>query len=443
MPRVFSFGLAVATFLGASRLSAWAAPPPKLSKGPYLTDLSDTHVEVRFELSAAAPARVTFELPGDASPARTLDEPSTAMHVVRASGLKAATTYGYTVRVGGALAGGGHFTTAPEPTLPPASAAPTTFLVFGDDRSDPTAHAAVVRAMAATPADFLVNTGDVVADGGRDADWQSFFDVEATLLKDHALFLCVGNHELVDDEAGANFARYFGLRDEHGAVTPYGTTRWSSVRFFFLNGMHDWRRGEEREWLERELAHADDEPGLVWRVAVVHHGPWSSGPHAGNAKLLSAGVPEMLAAHHVDLVLSGHDHLYERGHVGTVKYLVSGGGGAPLYPVQNRLASSAKAESVYHFVEVTVSPDAVRTVARGVDGTVIDDCGFHKATGWECDPPAALPAPRAPSPQPGSSRCGCRVPGCAPGGEKVTSMLLLAVGALGALRLRASLRRRG
>ena len=195
---------------------AWGASTPQPTKGPYLTDLADTRVEIRFELGSAAPASVTLQAQGDPGPARTIDDPSNAMHVVRASSLKAATTYAYTVRVGGAAAGGGQFTTAPSPT----SGAPTTFLVYGDSRSDPTTHAAMTREMAATPADFLVNTGDVVAEGGRAADWQRSSRSRGRCCSDRALFLCIGNHELYDDEAGANFARYFGFRapQEAGGV---------------------------------------------------------------------------------------------------------------------------------------------------------------------------------------------------------------------------------
>jgi hypothetical protein len=425
---------------------AWAASPPQPVKGPYLTDLSDTRAEIRFELGSPAAASVTLQPQGDAGSARTIDVPPGTMQVVRATELKAATTYAYTVRVGGVAGvavGGGQFTTAPEP----ASGAPATFLVYGDSRSDPTTHAALVRAMATVPADFLVNTGDVVAEGGRAADWQAFFQVEGPMLKDRALFLCIGNHELYDDEAAANFARYFGFREPHEAgedaeLAPYGTVRWSGVRFFFLNGMHDWQKGQERQWLERELAHADDEAGLVWRIAVVHHGPWSSGPHGGNAKLLSARVPELLAAHHVDLVLSGHDHIYERGQVGALKYLISGGGGAPLYPIQKRLTSSPRAESIYHFIEVTASSDTLRAVARSVDGTVVDDCGFHKAGGWDCDTPAAttVSAPSPSPPEAGSSRCACRAPGAS---SSPGTLGLLELGMLAAAGSAVALRRRG
>jgi hypothetical protein len=367
---------------------------------------------VRFELDTAAPADVEVAPQGrDAGAARRFDDPGvSAMHVVHANGLVPATSYAYCVRVAGKQLISAGFTTAPKPE----SGAPVTFLVYGDTRTDMTAHAAVVRALANTPSDFLVNTGDLIEDGGRAEDWQSFFDVEGKLLQQRAMFVAVGNHELYDDRAGVNFARYFGYTDAPGVTQPYGTTRWGSVRFFFLNSMHDWSSGPDRAWLQRELGHADGEPGLVWRIAVMHQGPWSSGPHGASAAMLDAHVPELLAAHGVDLVFSGHDHIYERGVVGRLKYVISGGGGAPLYKA-SKIASTRMVESVHHFVEVAADGDALRVVAQRIDGSIMDRCGFKKGGEWDCDPAPVLDEAKSASPanapSPAASRCGCSVLG--------------------------------
>jgi hypothetical protein len=423
-------------------------------KGPYLTGLSDTHVDVRFELDS--PGRGTVAITreaagegrgGEGGSPEALefsDRKLDAFHVVSASGLAPATRYSYVVRVGGVTLGTGHFSTGPTPD----GGAPITFLVYGDDRTDPSAHQLVVRAMATTPSDVLVNTGDLVEDGASALDWQSFFDAESSLLRDRAVFVAIGNHELYDDAAGANFAHYFGLAGATagtGGAQPYGSVRLGGVRFFFLNGMHDWDSGDERQWLEHELAGADAEPGLGWRVVVVHHGPWSAGPHGGNSKLLDAHVPELLAAHKVDLILSGHDHIYERGDAGPLKYIISGGGGAPLYRVAGPTATTRKAEATYHFVEIRASTDALRVVAHRLDGSVIETCGVLKQRPWDCDPvpgPAAArvteaagTTPRGPGTpsaggtSPSVSRCGCEVPGARHAGSFVLAIAGFAMAA--------------
>jgi hypothetical protein len=392
-------GMAIAclAFVGDAAAHLALAEKPhsaRLTTGPYLTGLSEEGVDIRFELDRSAGAAVEIardEGNAAGAAALTLEDPNAAtMHVIRARAMPPATRFAYVVRVGDSVVGQGRFTTAPKSD----SGAPLKFLVYGDNRTDPTAHSAVVRALVATTSDFLVNTGDMVEDGGRAADWQSFFDIEATLLRDRALFVAIGNHELFDDRAGANFARYFGFAEPGGVAQPYGTVRLGSVRFFFMNAMHDWDEGEERHWLERELARADGEPGLVWRVAVMHQGPWSSGPHGGNAMLIRAHVPQLLEAHKIDLVFSGHDHIYERGDVGGVKYVVSGGGGAPLYRA-SRIASTRKQESTYHFIEVLISSEAIRLVAHRIDGSLLDQCGFGKNEGWDCDIAVSAPTSEA------------------------------------------------
>jgi hypothetical protein len=448
-------GVALATLVGvAFPRSLLAAPAgPIALKGPYITSLSDTDATVRFELATAGAAVVEVSAQagaGDASaarPTRFESREASTMRSVRVTGLQPATPYAFVVRAGGAVIGQGRIVTAP----PPDANAPLTFLVYGDDRTDDAAHASVVRAMSAAAADFLVNTGDMVSDGASAANWQTFFDIEKPLLAEHALFAAIGNHELYDDAAGTNFARYFGFSDEGGVVRPYGTVRFGNARFFFLNGMDDWSSGAERQWLERALSQADAEAGLAWRFVVVHHSPWSAGPHGPNAKLVEAGVPQLLASHKVDLLFAGHDHIYERGDAGALKYIVSGGGGAPLYRDIHDTPTTRKAEATHHFVEVSTRDGALQIVARRADGSVLDRCGFVQRGPWDCDAPRADPAvspsplsskdasvaPASGAPTP-SRGCACSEP-AAMGGPGDIGAMLLAVAAV----FRARSRRRG
>jgi hypothetical protein len=132
----------------------------------------------------------------------------------------------------------------------------------------------------------------------------------------------------------------------------------------------------------------------------------------------------------VDLVLSGHDHIYERGDAGALKYIISGGGGAPLYRIAQPVATTRKAEPSYHFVEIATAADSLRVVAHRLDGSILEACGLPKGRPWDCDPfpwqpiaskptgasaPAVAPAAAAPPSVAGgagvTSRCGCELPG--------------------------------
>jgi hypothetical protein len=189
-----------------------------------------------------------------------------------------------------------------------------------------------------------------------------------------------------------------------------------------LNAFDDWTTGDERAWLAAELQKSEGETGLVYRVVVLHHGPFSSGPHGRNVRMQNASVPDLLVKAKVDLVLSGHDHLYERGFGGGLRYVVSGGGGAPLYPVEKALASTRKAESAHHAVEVRVDGKGMHFWARRADGSLLEECSFSKSNSvtadnaWDCDPkptppqspPVTTPTGPVPVPPP---KCACDVPG--------------------------------
>lgn len=423
--------LAYLTFAAIVLATRAAGATGPITKGPWIQKVTPTSAVIRVEVDPPSPVTVELGIGSagtDAGGARTLEsKEARALHSILVDKLDPATRYAFTVRAGGAQKYGA-VTTAPEDP-----SAPFRFLVFGDNRTDDAAHAAVVRAMASSNADFLVHTGDFVANGGSAPEWQTFFDIEAPIMRDRCLFSCVGNHELVDG-AGIQYVRYFGPADGPAplSLTPEslnGTFRWGNARFFLVNGMVSYATGQgSRDWLEKALANAADEKGIVWRVIVTHHGPWSSGPHGDNTRFRDAGIPDLLKKHKVDLVIAGHDHIYERGLADGIAYFVSGGGGAPVYKIKTKGPFARRTESVRHYVEGSVSAVAIQFAATRPDGTVIERCGLRKGEGWDCDAPAAAAASGAASGSSGSgqstaagassggSKCGCR----AAGGERAS-----------------------
>ena len=91
----------------------------------------------------------------------------------------------------------------------------------------------------------------------------------------------------------------------------------------------------------------------------------------------------------VDVVFNGHDHDYERTQpINGVLYIVSGGGGGPLYQV-NPQSFSAYAESTYHTVFATLDGCTLKLQAVKPDGTVFDSTTLTKT----CLAPTPTPTP--------------------------------------------------
>src|SRR5262249_29618757 len=90
----------------------------------------------------------------------------------------------------------------------------------------------------------------------------------------------------------------------------------------------------------------------------------------------------ILARHHVDLLLAGHDHLYQRGEAGGVRYIVTGGGGAGLYDSSCGTAKKPPCEEdgmqklavAHHYVVLTIDKHAIDMCPRRPDGSLLEPC---------------------------------------------------------------------
>jgi 3',5'-cyclic AMP phosphodiesterase CpdA len=142
------------------------------------------------------------------------------------------------------------------------------------------------------------------------------------------------------------------------------------VDFFFLDssvpGLYGPDAPEQLDWLDDALASSTNQ----WRVLALHHPPYSSGQHGSTPGAQERLVP-LASRHKVDLVLSGHDHHYERVvPQDGVTYLVSGGGCKTTSVGHSRF--TAFAERTLQFLHVDVVDDRLTATCIRADGTVAD-----------------------------------------------------------------------
>src|SRR5262249_4340090 len=155
------------------------------------------------------------------------------------------------------------------------------------------------------------------------------------------------------------------------------------------------RLQEQLGWLDVDLA-ATTQP---WRVVFFHRSPYSSGFEHGSATDVQHAFVPIFERRGVQLVLSSHDHDYERSvpwredtNGNPVTYVVTGGGGAPLYGVGSS-AWTAKSASVYEYVRMTVNGCQMTIEAVGLDGAVVDQASINRCAANQA-PQVALMAPQ-------------------------------------------------
>ena len=339
---------------------------------PYLQQVTATSARVRWTTTSTAPAVVDVSTRGGEVVAAVEAAPIAAPVAADRSrpveatinGLAPATLYCYAVRAGDrtdtARAG---FRTAPAP----GSDARIAFVAFGDSGSSNADQLAILGQIRTVPFDLIVHTGDLAYDTGTAATFERvWFTVYAELIRSFAVYPCIGNHDAIGDDGGA----YLQDFDLPANGRPDGTERWYSFDRgqVHLVALDTTRTGDKQAaWLEADLAANP----AAWTVVFLHHPPFSSGEHGSDADVRRWFVP-IFARHHVDLVLAGHDHDYERTKPQDgVNYIVTGGGGRGTRPVGTS-EFTAFSDQVENFVYVVIDGDTLELHAIDGVGTEFD-----------------------------------------------------------------------
>jgi hypothetical protein len=160
-----------------------------------------------------------------------------------------------------------------------------------------------------------------------------------------------------------------------------------------------WFRNAMSQWLP-----APGETHRIWKLAVMHHPPYTPkacacrifgkcvGGHGDETGLQAQLKKALEDLEPPDIVLTAHNHLYARSHpldgegrpvtngTGGVRYIVTGGGGAPLYAVAGKDERFAKTLSVYHFVYYRLTATSAFYWVIDGGGGVRDSGCFEKGS---------------------------------------------------------------
>jgi hypothetical protein len=230
----------------------------------------------------------------------------------------------------------------------PAQDSSLTFMVLGDTRTGHAAHQSVVDKMLELgPPPFYLHTGDFVDYGSDMSQWETFLDIEHDLMQVSTLYPAIGNHEM-------NHRNYFDALHPPG---PWYSFDQGDAHFVSLqvDGYGRYTPGQPQyEWLASDLANTSK----PWKFVFFHIPPYSSGGHGSDLNVRQALAP-LFEQYGVTIVFNGHDHDYERSVANGVTYIVTGGGGAPLYPEAHDNPASVYFASVHHFVQITLSGDTL------------------------------------------------------------------------------------
>ena len=282
-------------------------------------------------------------------------------------------------------------------TAPEDGNAPVRIAVFGDAGAGTEEQRKIRDILDIMSPQILLVTGDLVYSSGTDKNYQEkFFDVYKNLFTSCCVYPSPGNHDYGFTDGESYFSQFILPANNPDQDESYYSFDFGAGHFISLDTTRILDSGDrgvnpQVEWLENDLASTTK----TWKIVYFHHPPYTTALHGSDLQKpeIRQTLTPLFEQYGVDLVFSGHDHVYERfqpilqnkvvdawqgsnfvSPLGPI-YYVSGGGGRGLYPrvdSEKDIIYSAFFRSIHHALDITMTEDEVSVGARTMNGSLMD-----------------------------------------------------------------------
>lgn len=359
---------------------------------PYLQQLTDTSVVVQWATNRKGCPKVEFFSEVDKcrtveGVSKTLDyrlspwyAQGIQLHQVKLTDLKPNTIYSYKIYIDAKwLCSDQNFSFQTAPTI--NSNAPFTFITFGDYGNGSQAQKRLRDQMLADSFDFILTVGDNSQNLGTYEQFDyTVFQLYEDIFCRAGLFTAMGNHDYETNQ-GQPYLNLFNLPGNawHSEDQQrYYSFDYGNAHFTVLdsNAPLDVDNSEINNsmlhWLDDDLRHTSQQ----WKIVVCHHPPYNAGDHGPDQRVQAKVIP-ILETYGVQLVLSGHQHNYQRSkplragqptslNKGGIVYIVSGAGAAAKHACTPAdwldFYISSVTYGLYHRVTITKDNLAIEAV---------------------------------------------------------------------------------
>ncbi len=379
---------------------------------PYIQNVQEESVTIMWETAYPSYGKVLYGQAGRFDKVVKENEILKTMHEVTLVGLQGSERYNYKVEIFNLTSVINTFQTKKDKNES------IKIIAYGDNRSYPKVHENLVKMMAKENADLILNVGDVVSKGVNEMEWiDEYFYPLRHVSGSIPTYIAIGNHEyggFGGTRLVPPFEKYVNNPlNSAGSTEYFYSVDYGNSHFIFLDpNKANFTEGEgiainsqQYNWFIKDLKDANKKS--EWIFALMHQPPyseaWSGGPYDGEPPLRKYIVP-IMEANHVDMVLSGHTHDYERGlphppydpktgKGNNAAYVITGGGGSNLdnhkyyeweqidFPDHKATLDNNETDEgeyyIYHYVVMEINGKHLKYTARkmngdGSDGGIID-----------------------------------------------------------------------
>jgi predicted MPP superfamily phosphohydrolase len=271
------------------------------------------------------------------------------------------------------LVAGGWAAGASDLTLP-NRATSLKFAAIGDNGTGEVPEYDVGRQMMAYhgrfPFELVIMLGDNLYGRQEARDFVAKFEEPYRPLLNAGVqfYAALGNHDNPSQETYPPF---------HMGGARYYTYSKRNVRFFALDS--NFLDAKQLAWIESALRQSQDD----WKICYFHHPLYSDGKTHGSQVDLRVVLEPLFVKYGVNVVFSGHDHVYERLKPQKgITYFVSGAGGQLRKgDVRRSDMTAAQFDQDCSFMLIEVSGDDLFFQAISRTGATVDSGVVHRRPG--------------------------------------------------------------
>ena len=260
----------------------------------------------------------------------------------------------------------GAWSAVPQDATPlPGADGSVKFAVIGDNGTGETPQYDVGRQMASArtrfPFEFVIMLGDNMYGRQEARDFVDKFEkpYAALLQAGIPFYATLGNHDRPENRDYKGF--------NMGGQRYYTYVR-SNVRFFVFDSNEV--DPQQLKWIKDTLAQSND----AWKICYFHHPLYSDAGRHGPDVELRVTLEPLLVKAGVNVVFSGHEHVYERIRPQKgITYFVDGSGGqlrkGDMEP-SAQTAASFDQDLTFMLVEIAGDRMVFQTISR--TGRIVD-----------------------------------------------------------------------
>jgi hypothetical protein len=230
-------------------------------------------------------------------------------------------------------------------------------MAYGDCRWNHRVHRKICHCILGSHPRFVVVTGDLVDWGDSNEDWDMFRQVTRELRLKTAYYAAPGNHDV---STLRTFEKEFGLE------RPYYDKREGDIHLFLLDSSSGFTEGDQLRWLEETAGRST----ALHKIAAFHHPPFGIDAFGDyEARIIREKLHPVLVRLKFCAAFCGHQHHFYTTQRDGVRYVITAGGGAPLYALDpSRAVKGDLWKKFHHYV-------ACRILEKKISAQVFDEEG--------------------------------------------------------------------